>query len=730
MFNGRWTLRKRERAWFLRAFTGQALILLLMASLYYAVGLQQRLDAAMACVSAGGISLGIALLIHNRPVFTTRTQPSPAIITETRTGIRWIPLFAGVIMLAMLADASGNIVKPAYLLHLSHHIQFAYWVAGTFLVGWGIAGYQTTRKSWIAAQLPVPLFSRQAVKQTVADINWREVLAVTLILALATAVRAWNVGYAVRLFVDEIHFANPVIHFYRVNDIELLRPFSSVAAFPYLFPYMQWHFVEIFGRNLVGLRMLSVVLGVVTVFVLYLLAREMFDVPLALLASVLLAAFPLHIHFSRLALNNIADPIFGMLAMLFILRGIKPHRRMRPNFVWAGVALGLTQYFYEGGRLLYPALIIVWIGAMGLSVYGATTIRLLWGRFRHHPALLHRAQWAVDSVDYPRLAGAILTMMVTAVLISAPVYYALIGLDKPVVTRLETAGISERTSQEFETLGDIAEHFENRMMEAYLIHVAIPESALYYIGTRAFLLWFVLPFFFIGAWSLIFMSNHRGSLLILLWILMTWFGNTFLQESRISARYVVELPALALTVALGVKVFAEIAVNGHPRARNRLMAVIVSGLVVGQVYYYFEEHLPKFNVQFRGEYERVLDSHDVLFRAAELPAGTIVHVIGDPVMSEFDADQLLGFLVDNMEMTTMTPDNLTDSYLQMMPVNFHHAFFVDIEDEDTLNRIRAQFPYILGPIFSNYPPLPQDRQFALFFQPRLVEVELNPESSP
>lgn len=720
-FAGRWTLGRHERIWFRRAFGAQAFGLLLMASLYYAIGMQQRLDAAAVGVSTGGIALAVALLLHNRPVFQTRTQTTPNTLPETRTGTRWLPLIAGIIMLAMLADASGNIFHPAYLQHLSHHIQFLYWVGGTLLIGWGMAGYDTQQRHWLAGQFP--RFSFRALRHSLDDINWREVLAVSVIVGLATLVRVWQLGYAVRLFVDEIHFANPVLHFYWADDIELLRPFSSVAAFPYLFPYMQWHFVEIFGRNLIGLRMLSAVLGVISVFVLYVLAREIFDVQVALLAAVMLAAFPIHIHYSRLALNNIADPIFGMLAMWFILRGLKPHRRIRPNFAWAGVMLGLTQYFYEGGRLLYPALIFIWFAVIGVSVYFWTSLRLLWGRFRHDEQLTQVALHAINNVDYRRLGGALLTLMVTAFLIGAPVYYALVGLHKPVVTRLETAGISERTANELESVGDIAEYFSNRLQEAYLIHFAIPESALYYIGRHGFLLWFVMPFFFIGMWSLLFRLNHRGSLLIVLWIFLTWFGNTFLQESRISARYVVEFPALALTIAIGIKVLAELIFDGHPKTRNRVLAAVVSVLVVGQIYYYFEEHLPKFNQQFRGEYARVLDSHDVLFRAAELPAGTQVVLIGDPVMPEFDADQLLRFLVDDMDITTMTPDGLTDAYLQMMPVNFDYAFFVDMQDEDTLERLYALFPDMQGPFYSDYAPLPRDRQFAMFWQPRLVELD-------
>ncbi|HRF98926.1 MAG TPA: hypothetical protein PLZ51_27135, partial [Aggregatilineales bacterium] len=89
----------------------------------------------------------------------------------------------------------------------------------------------------------------------------------------------------------------------------------------------------------------------------------------AFVSAVMLATLPIHIQFSRLALNNIADPLFGTLTFYFIARGFKYPHKMRGNFAWAGAMLGLTQYFYEGGRFLYPALTLGWLGFLGGWAY-------------------------------------------------------------------------------------------------------------------------------------------------------------------------------------------------------------------------------------------------------------------------------------------------------------------------------------------------------------------------
>ncbi len=691
-------------------------ITLLMSALFYGMGMQNRLQEAGLTLLAGSIALGIATVLHNRPIFRDSTQHTVNIATPTRHRTRWIPLVGGSIMLAMLAEISGRVFEPDFLRHTSHHVQFGLWVGGWLLVGWGLAGYVPRRAQSSGT-------TRPSLSARIRATDGREVIAVVLILGIALFVRTWELGYAMRLFIDEIHFANPITHFTWAQDINLLRPFSTVAAFPYLFPYMQAHFVEVFGRNLVGLRALSVFLGVVNVYVLYRLAKEMFDTPIALLAATFLAVFPPHIQYSRLGLNNIADPIFGMLAMLFILRGIKPNYRMRPNFAWAGVMLGLNQYFYEGGRLLYPALIFSWLALIGVTMYLWLTGRLVVGRVLGNQARIRRVRAQISRIDFDTLSGGIIVLVVSALIVGAPVYYALIGLERGVVVRLETAGISERTTQHFDTPRDVLSHVVNRVEEAYLIHVAIPESALYYAGTNGFLLWFVIPFFFAGMFTLIFRTSHRASLLILMWILATWFGNALMQESRISARYVVAFPALALAVALGITLFTRLLISKRTRWQNHLMLACITLLVIGQGVYYFNDHLPTFNKQFRGGIFRVLDSNDVLFRAATLPSGTRVHLIGDPIIPDHDADQLLFYLRPGVQITTMPPAGLTDAYLQMMPVNFDHAFFVDMQDEETLNRLFAIFPEMQGPFYSDYPRLTQDEQFAMFWQSAQLNLD-------
>ena len=92
----------------------------------------------------------------------------------------------------------------------------------------------------------------------------------------------------------------------------------------------------------------------------YLLVRLLFSRGLALLVALLLAGYHYHLHYSRLGLNNIADPFFVAWALYFLVVGWQGNRR----WAWAfsGVLAGLAFFFYTGGRQVPVILagIVIW----------------------------------------------------------------------------------------------------------------------------------------------------------------------------------------------------------------------------------------------------------------------------------------------------------------------------------------------------------------------------------
>ncbi|MCB0131125.1 MAG: glycosyltransferase family 39 protein, partial [Caldilineaceae bacterium] len=110
--------------------------------------------------------------------------------------------------------------------------------------------------------------------------------------------------------------------------------------------------MRLFGPSLFGLRMVAVFFGTATMGTTYLLVRLLFNRPLALLSTLLLATFHFHVHFSRIGLNNVTDTFFGTLVALLLAAGLRQGSRFL--LAATGVTLGIALHFYTGARLLVP----------------------------------------------------------------------------------------------------------------------------------------------------------------------------------------------------------------------------------------------------------------------------------------------------------------------------------------------------------------------------------------
>ncbi|MBC8449230.1 MAG: hypothetical protein H8D78_15900 [Chloroflexi bacterium] len=131
--------------------------------------------------------------------------------------------------------------------------------------------------------------------------------------------------------------------------------------------------MSLFGNDLFGLNMASVIGGTLTVLGLYLLARELFGNAdcglqiadwrltvasrrrLPLLAASFLAISYVHIHFSRIA--EYMDPWpFALFSLYLLVRGLK--RRQHLSFVASGLLLAIGFQMYYSARIV-PVIVAV-----------------------------------------------------------------------------------------------------------------------------------------------------------------------------------------------------------------------------------------------------------------------------------------------------------------------------------------------------------------------------------
>ena len=194
---------------------------------------------------------------------------------------------------------------------------------------------------------------------------------------------------------------------------------------------------------------------------------------------------------------------------------------------------------------------------------------------------------------------------------------------------------------------------------------------------------------------------------MVMWMGITWFGNVFLEESRISARYVVEFPALATLIGLGVVYVATNLTLKNVKFLNYLMALMVSLLVTFQTVYYFDYHLRLFNQQFRDDRGRNYDVEDALYRSVGFPTSTRVHIIDFPTMYSPDAYNILRFITrdggNDIQVVTMKPADFTDAYLDSQPRIIDHAFYLPPIDVLNIERLKAYYGGELqGPFYTQF----------------------------
>ena len=415
------------------------------------------------------------------------------------------------------------------------------------------------------------------------------------------------------------------------------------------------------------------------------------------MAALLLATFPPHVNFSRIGLNNVADPLFGTLALAFLARGLQSRRQM--DFAIAGAALGLTQYFYEGGRFLFVFLVCFWL-------LGILLLRRIMSAFSRAEEMR------------PLPVRGIFTCILVALLVAAPVYYTLFALRQPFAARMDTVGLGGSYWLRAVSSGG-GQSPDQQLLTPFLTFVFMPEQALYYGGEQPMVLDVLVPVLLLGAAYAVWRWRGPGMLLAL-WVLLTCGGNMLLTYGAIYARYVVVFPALALLLALGVR---EVLLLILPEPRqdrglkppvrtNWIMAGIVLAMAVVQTVYYFGPHLQGYNRQIRP----TADFEDALFRSADFPPGTRIHLITSQTLDQSYLYGVLGFVTDSGSLSVLTPQQVTPDYLAKLPHGVDQAFYVEPGDT-TSPELLAQYFRLDPPQYSPY-NLPRDKQFILYYAPR------------
>ncbi len=118
---------------------------------------------------------------------------------------------------------------------------------------------------------------------------------------------------------------------------------------------------SIFGVSLWSIKIVAAFIGILTVFALYLLVKELFSERTAILSAFFMATSFWHTLLSRIGFRVILLPFFLTLSFYFLFKALKEKRLFYSFF--AGVFFGLGFYTYTSFRmavLILPFFLLLW----------------------------------------------------------------------------------------------------------------------------------------------------------------------------------------------------------------------------------------------------------------------------------------------------------------------------------------------------------------------------------
>lgn len=186
--------------------------------------------------------------------------------------------------------------------------------------------------------------------------HWLGLLLITGILVAGLFARLYELDQ-IPVEQDEGQFGIDVLELMEGEKSFHLFGTARFDLHPAVFPHLQAASMAVFGKNTVGLRVPSVIVGSLNLLLMYLLARRMFGHGLALVAVTLFAFVPAHLAFSRTGTYDMIVVPFAITPVLYFLyRGL--HSRRIWDYAAAGVSFGLGLWLdYDNKSMVLIAIV-------------------------------------------------------------------------------------------------------------------------------------------------------------------------------------------------------------------------------------------------------------------------------------------------------------------------------------------------------------------------------------
>jgi hypothetical protein len=523
------------------------------------------------------------------------------------------------------------------------------WLLGAWVVGLGLFGVNVLRASGWSAPTRAGLGRWWQAHRV-------DVALMVALGGLAFVVRVYDLEFHPYSFINDEGEAGReawrIVTGQRTNLFEVgwagqpIMSFTPTALAVYLL-----------GHTVFAVRVVSALAGALTVSVLFLLGREIFDRATGLLAAGLLLTLPFHVHFSRLGVSNGMDALTSTLTLWLTLRAIR--RGSLIAYGLAGLAAGLSLYTYLGSRLSLAL-------AIGTVLYAGLSLR---GYLRAH------------GLPVAIFFGAIvMTALPMAVFFQAH--------PDQFMARINAEGIIQNghLAREAANGHPALTVLLNQFRASSLVYIARPALAGFFSSPAPYLTSLAASVFVLGLGYAFWRIADLRYLTLLAWFwAVVVLGGTLTNGAPASQRLLMSAPVLALFFALGlIKMLRALSASAPRTAKWAVVSgcVIMGVLSVQQLDFYFREYR-------QGHYFEVRGNEISYEFQYYLPAsGYRLYLIGDPVVYAVFAN--FDFLAPQLEKHDF--NQVTADTLAAVPRD-QGAFFIAIpERRAELEQVARHWP--------------------------------------
>ena len=359
----------------------------------------------------------------------------------------------------------------------------------------------------------------------------------------------------------------------KLLDYPLGNPFATGwYSVPTMSFFIYGAAMRVFGTSIGGVRLLSALVGTVTVLSTFVLGYEMGGRKVAWVAALVMTFSAYHIHFSRLASNQIMDPLIGTLAIWLVWRAL----HLRPledaaqsELCWgaAGLVTGFGWYVYFGARwmTLLIGLILGW-------------------RFLFDRRLFQTQQRGL------RL------FILAWLLVALPLFGWYSRYPSPLTERYNAVNIfaSGWVAREMAATGkSVAQLLLQQTWKSITAFHLTPDPTFWYFPNRPLLDFVTGALMIVGIIAAIMQWRQLTHSTTLLWfgatLVMAW---TLTENPPSSQRGLLLMPAVALLVAWGVLALERVFQNWHAFF-YRGLAVLLTATVILNLVFYFGIYTPR-----------------------------------------------------------------------------------------------------------------------------------------